>query len=107
MREAARRILQLGPRAVIVKGGHLAGDTSPDLLISTAGELLLEGPRLAVASTHGTGCTFASAIAARLAVGDTLEQAARSAKDYVAGAMRNGIAVGAGHQPLDHFWQTR
>ena len=55
MREAARRILQLGPRAVIVKGGHLAGDTATDLLVSTSGETVLDGPRLHVASTHGTG----------------------------------------------------
>lgn len=107
MREAGHRILRLGPGAVIVKGGHLAGATSPDLLISRDGETVLDGPRLVVASTHGTGCTFASAIAARLALGDTLEDAARRAKDYVAGAMRHGIAVGSGHQPLEHFWQTR
>ena len=107
MREAAQRILRLGPRAVIVKGGHLLAATSPDLLISGDGETLLDGPRLTVANTHGTGCTFASAIAARLAIGDSLEDAARGAKAYVAGAMRHGIAVGAGHQPLDHFWQTR
>ena len=106
MREAGHRILRLGPRAVIVKGGHLAGATSPDLLISAGGETLLDGPRLAVASTHGTGCTFASAIAARLAIGDSLEEAARRAKQYVAGAMQHGIAVGGGHQPLDHFWQV-
>jgi hydroxymethylpyrimidine/phosphomethylpyrimidine kinase len=107
MREAGRRILHLGPRAVIVKGGHLAGDASPDLLISASGETTLEGPRLAVASTHGTGCTFASALATRLAFGETLEESARHAKDYVTGAMLHGIAVGAGHQPLNHFWHTR
>jgi hydroxymethylpyrimidine/phosphomethylpyrimidine kinase len=107
MREAGHRILRLGPRAVIVKGGHLGSPTSPDLLISLDGETMLDGPRLSVASTHGTGCTFASAIAARLAIGDALEDAARRAKAYVAGAMQHGIAVGAGHQPLDHFWQTR
>jgi hydroxymethylpyrimidine/phosphomethylpyrimidine kinase len=104
MREAGRRILRLGPRAVIVKGGHLSGETSPDLLISSAGEVVLETPRLSVASTHGTGCTFASAVAARLALGDTLDAAARSAKAYVTSAMRHGIAVGGGHQPLGHFF---
>jgi hydroxymethylpyrimidine/phosphomethylpyrimidine kinase len=107
MRAAAQKILHDGPKAVIVKGGHLEGETSTDLLITAAGETMLVGPRLRVANTHGTGCTFASAIAARLAHGDTLEDAARHAKDYVAGAMRHGIAVGAGHQPLNHFWQTR
>jgi hydroxymethylpyrimidine/phosphomethylpyrimidine kinase len=107
MRAAAQRILQLGPRAVIVKGGHLEGGNSTDLLISPSGETALTGPRLNVRSTHGTGCTFAAALAARVALGDTLQDAARRAKEYVAGAMLHGIAVGAGHQPLDHFWQSR
>lgn len=107
MREAGHRILRLGPHAVIIKGGHLASATSPDLLISARGETLLDGPRLAVANTHGTGCTFASAIAARIALGDSLEDAARSAKQYVAGAMQHGIAVGGGHQPLNHFWKVQ
>jgi hydroxymethylpyrimidine/phosphomethylpyrimidine kinase len=68
-------------------------------------EVVLRQPRLAVPNTHGTGCTFAAAIAARLALGDPLDEATRSAKQYVTGAMRHGIAVGSGHQPLGHFWQ--
>ena len=107
MREAGHRILRLGPRAVIVKGGHLAGATSPDLLISAGGETLLDGPRLAVASTHGTGCTFASAIAACLARGAELPAAVQEASDYVAGAIAHGLAIGRGHGPLDHFWALR
>lgn len=107
MREAARRILRLGPQAVIVKGGHLAGADAVDLLVSASGEVALSAPRLNVAHTHGTGCTFAAALAARLALGDAVDTAARSAKTYVTGAMRHGIAVGGGHQPLGHFWQTR
>jgi hydroxymethylpyrimidine/phosphomethylpyrimidine kinase len=107
MREAGRRILRRGPEAVIVKGGHLAGDDATDLLIETGRETVLSAPRLRVQTTHGTGCTFAAAIAARLACGDSLDRAARAAKDYVTGAMRHGMAVGDGHQPLEHFWQTR
>jgi len=107
MRAAARRILALGPRAVIVKGGHLAGADSIDLLLHDGGEVQLAAPRLDVRHTHGTGCTFAAAIAARLASGESLDEAARGAKDYVTGAMRHGIDVGSGHQPLGHFWQRR
>jgi hydroxymethylpyrimidine/phosphomethylpyrimidine kinase len=106
MREAARRILRLGPKAVIIKGGHLAGDDSIDLLVEAGHEAVLSAPRLHVRSTHGTGCTFASAIAANLALGESLENAARGAKAYVTRAMAHGIDVGSGHQPLGHFWRT-
>jgi hydroxymethylpyrimidine/phosphomethylpyrimidine kinase len=104
-REAAGRILRFGPAAVLVKGGHLSGDTITDLLVDGSHVIELTGPRIAGRHTHGTGCTLAAAIAARLALGQSLEDAARGAKAYVAGAMRNGIAVGAGHQPLGHFWE--
>lgn len=104
MHAAARRLLQFGSAAVIVKGGHLAGATVTDLLVGRSGAIELTGPRIEGRHTHGTGCTFAAAIAARLARGDSLEAAARGAKDFVAGAMRHGIDVGRGHQPLNHFW---
>ena len=107
MRAAARRILKLGPQAVIVKGGHLAGADAIDLLVEANREIVLSAPRLDVRFTHGTGCTFAAALAARLALGQALDEAARGAKEYVTGAMQAGIAVGSGHQPLGHFWQTR
>lgn len=106
MRVAAHRILRSGASAVIVKGGHLGGDTSVDVLVTATDETTLTTPRLSGAHTHGTGCTFAAAMAARLALGASLEEAARAAKDYVTGAMRHGIAVGTGHQPLGHFWGT-
>jgi hydroxymethylpyrimidine/phosphomethylpyrimidine kinase len=106
MRKAAQLILKLGPKAVIVKGGHLPGHESIDLLVDARSEQLLRAPRLDVRSTHGTGCTFAAAIAARLARGETLDEAARGAKEYVTAAMRHGIDVGSGHQPLGHFWHT-
>jgi hydroxymethylpyrimidine kinase/phosphomethylpyrimidine kinase len=106
MRKAAHLILELGPKSVIVKGGHLEGDEAIDLLVYDAGEVLLRAPRLSVPHTHGTGCTFAAAIAARLALGESLDEAARLAKEYVTGAMQHGIDVGSGHQPLGHFWQS-
>lgn len=105
MRKAAHAILKMGPQSVILKGGHLAGPESIDLLVHAKGELVLSAPRLDVRHTHGTGCTFAAAVAARLARGDALDEAARVAKEYVTGAMRHGIDVGTGHQPLGHFWQ--
>jgi hydroxymethylpyrimidine/phosphomethylpyrimidine kinase len=105
MREAGRRLLKLGPQAVIVKGGHLEGADATDLLMTARGEVVMQAERLHVPHTHGTGCTFSAALAARLARGESLEAAARAAKDYVTSAMRHGLAIGAGHQPLGHFWQ--
>jgi hydroxymethylpyrimidine kinase/phosphomethylpyrimidine kinase len=107
MRRAGERLLELGARAAVIKGGHLEGDEATDLLVTAAGIVRLTTPRLRVAHTHGTGCTFAAAIAARLATGAALEDAVRGAKAYVTEAIRHGLAIGAGHQPLGHFWQTR
>jgi hydroxymethylpyrimidine/phosphomethylpyrimidine kinase len=105
MREAGKRLLSFGPRAVVVKGGHLANESATDLLITATSEVSLSAPRLHVRHTHGTGCTFSAALAARLARGESVEDAARGAKDYVTGAIRHGIAIGGGHQPLGHFWR--
>lgn len=107
MRAAGRQLLRLGCHAVVVKGGHLAGDESPDVLVDGTGDTTLSAPRVATRHTHGTGCTFAAAIAARLALEDTLQDAVRRAKEYVTGSMQQGIDVGGGHQPLGHFWHTR
>lgn len=104
-REAARRILKLGPGAVLVKGGHLPGDTITDLLVDRSGEVEITGPRIIGPYTHGTGCTLSAAIAARLALGDGLEDAVRCARAFVTGAMQHGIDRGAGHKPLGHFWE--
>jgi hydroxymethylpyrimidine/phosphomethylpyrimidine kinase len=108
VRDAARRIRQLGPAAVIVKGGHGTGADVVDVLLD--GEELVEfrAPRVSTNNTHGTGCTFASAIAAFLARGEPLRQATGQAQAYVIGAIRHGVAVGRGqHGPLDHFWNIR
>jgi hydroxymethylpyrimidine/phosphomethylpyrimidine kinase len=105
MREAARRIAMLKPSAVVIKGGHLAGPEVVDVLYE-GGELHeWIGPRIEGPNTHGTGCTFASAIASHLAKGATVKEAVPAAKAYVEGAMRHGVPLGKGHRPLQHFWR--
>ncbi|MGE0815122.1 MAG: bifunctional hydroxymethylpyrimidine kinase/phosphomethylpyrimidine kinase [Vicinamibacterales bacterium] len=104
---AGRAIQALGARAVIVKGGHLLTDDIVDVLVEGPRVARMTGPRVAGAHTHGTGCTFAAATAARLALGDDLAQAARAAQAYVREAMRAGVPLGAGHRPLDHQWASR
>jgi hydroxymethylpyrimidine kinase/phosphomethylpyrimidine kinase len=103
-REAARRIHKLGAAAVVVKGGHLPGDEAIDLLFDGRAFTEYRAPRIETRNTHGTGCTFASAIAAHLALGQALPDAVRLAKEYVTGAIRHGLPIGQGHGPLNHFW---
>jgi len=106
-REAARRIHGMGSSAVIVKGGHGHGDEIVDLLFDGERFTEFRTPRVQTRHTHGTGCTFASAVAAYLAHGHSLADATARAQSYVAGAVRHGLAIGKGHGPLDHFWRTR
>jgi hydroxymethylpyrimidine/phosphomethylpyrimidine kinase len=106
-RQAARIIHDVGQCAVIVKGGHLSGDDLVDVLFDGHRFVELPTARIRTANTHGTGCTFASAIAASLALGHSLAEATTSAQAYVAGAIRHGLAIGKGHGPLDHFWRQR
>jgi hydroxymethylpyrimidine/phosphomethylpyrimidine kinase len=103
---AAAAVLALGPRWVLVKGGHLPGD-AVDLLTDGTTEVVLRSGRADNRHTHGTGCTLASAIAAGLATGLDVPAAARAAKDYVTGALRSGFALGAGIGPVDHSWRGR
>ncbi len=110
MHVAARELLARGAQAVLLKGGHLAGDTVSDLLLAQdAHPLWLRGPRIPSANTHGTGCTLSSAIAAHLARGASLEDAVRAARDYVRGALAAGAPVrtGGGSGPLNHAWQPQ
>ena len=106
-REAARRIHGLGPKAVVVKGGHGTGDTVIDLLFDGSGFHEFSTPRIDSRHTHGTGCTFASALAAHLALGHGLAEATARAQAFVSGAIRAGLAIGHGHGPVDHFWLAR
>jgi hydroxymethylpyrimidine/phosphomethylpyrimidine kinase len=102
MREAARALRAMGARAVVVKGGHLAGDAVD---VFWDGERLedLPAPRIETKNTHGTGCTYSAAIAARLALGEPLLDAVRGAKAYLTEAIRRSYSVGRGHGPVDHM----
>jgi hydroxymethylpyrimidine/phosphomethylpyrimidine kinase len=102
MEEAARRIHALGPRTVLVKGGHLK-DSATDILWDGTRITRFPGARVASTSTHGTGCTLSSAIAAGLALGRDLTDAIREAKAYVTAAIRGGFPVGRGVGALRHF----
>jgi hydroxymethylpyrimidine/phosphomethylpyrimidine kinase len=106
LRRAADALLALGARAVLVKGGHLDGD-AVDLLWDGRRETTFRAERFDNRHTHGTGCTLASAIAARLALGDTLPEAVAAAKEYVTGAVASGFPLGAGIGPVDHAWRLR
>jgi hydroxymethylpyrimidine/phosphomethylpyrimidine kinase len=103
---AAKMISAMGPQWVLVKGGHLPG--SPvDLLFDGSDIIRVPGDRVVSQHTHGTGCTLASAIASRLALGDQMPAAVRAAKDYVTGAIAAGFPLGAGIGPVDHGWRLR
>lgn len=105
MAAQALRLVGLGATAVLVKGGHLPGSGSPDVLASAAGLTWFEAPRVATRNTHGTGCTLSSAIAAELAKGASPEEAVAAAKAYVAAAIAAAgrLMVGSGHGPVHHF----
>jgi len=102
MAAAGARILELGTRAVLMKGGHLDGATVVDLLVTHAGVERFSSPRQDSRHTHGTGCTLASAIATGLAQGLALTSAVARARDYVQEAIRTAPGFGHGHGPLNH-----
>jgi hydroxymethylpyrimidine/phosphomethylpyrimidine kinase len=104
LRAAGEALLKRGAGAALMKGGHLAGPTVTDLLMTPAGERLFEGPRIATRHTHGTGCTLASACATGLAQGMALEAAVERGWDYTARAIRAAPGLGAGAGPLGHGW---
>lgn len=104
MREAARELHSLGAANVVMKGGHLEGDEVVDVLFDGSEFHEFKGARIDTTSTHGTGCTFASAIAAYLARGERVENAVGKAKGYVTEALRHAYPVGHGHGPVHHFW---
>jgi len=107
MRQQGERLLALGAKAVLIKGGHAEGAESVDLLIDPNGVTRLVSPRFNTKNTHGTGCTLSSAIAAGLAQGLPLADAARAAKSYVATAIAasDRLSIGAGHGPVHHFYR--
>jgi hydroxymethylpyrimidine/phosphomethylpyrimidine kinase len=102
MQAAGKTLLALGCRAVLVKGGHLSGETVSDVLMTAQGTRVWESARLDTRHTHGTGCTLASAIAAGLAQGSSIEGAVNRARAYVQRAIASAPGLGRGHGPLDH-----
>jgi hydroxymethylpyrimidine/phosphomethylpyrimidine kinase len=106
MRRAGERILRMGPRVVLVKGGHLDGPDSTDVACAASGAFELTRPRVATAHTHGTGCTLSSAIAANLARGLSDREALEAAREYLDGAIRHAPGLGKGQGPLNHFWRA-
>jgi hydroxymethylpyrimidine/phosphomethylpyrimidine kinase len=100
-----RALLALGPKAVLMKGGHLEADDSPDALITREGVTWYAATRTATQNTHGTGCTLSAALAAELAKGRPLKEAVDIAKSYLGGAIAaaDSLTLGAGHGPIHHF----
>ena len=107
MTRQAGQLLGLGAQAVLLKGGHLQGDDSPELLMWQNGQQWLSGARIDTKHTHGTGCTLSSAIAAQLGAGLPLPEAVRRGKEYVTGAIAAAhlLDVGHGHGPTHHFYR--
>jgi len=105
MRQQGERLLALGSKAVLIKGGHADGAESVDLLIEPGAVTRLASPRFDTKNTHGTGCTLSSAIAAGIANGLTLADAVQTAKSYVTTAIAasDRLSIGSGHGPVHHF----
>lgn len=105
MRKAARQIAEMGASSVVIKGGHLNSDQAVDIVYDGTCFEVLTGRRIATRNTHGTGCTFSSAIAAYQARGCGFFEAVRRAKQYVSGAIAHGLSIGKGHGPTHHFYE--
>ena len=104
-RRAAEQIRRFGAAAVVVKGGHITGADSTDVLVYDGGWMEFVAPRADVREVHGTGCAFASAIAAGLALGDDIPAAVQRAKRYITGAIAHSFEIGRGSRILNHFWE--
>lgn len=102
-KRAAKEIINMGASAVVVKGGHLDGPAT-DVLYDGRRFQIFSSPRIESKNTHGTGCTFASAIAANMAKGKLLEESITLSKEYINSAIREARQVGSGHGPLNHFF---
>jgi hydroxymethylpyrimidine/phosphomethylpyrimidine kinase len=102
-KEAARRLLDLGVQAVVIKGGHTEDEEAIDLFYDGQEFRTLSAPRLHTRHTHGTGCTFSAAITAELAKGASLWEAVKTAKDFITEAIRHPLHLGQGHGPTNHW----
>jgi hydroxymethylpyrimidine/phosphomethylpyrimidine kinase len=108
MERAAEAILGLGPKAVLVKGGHLsAGEPADDLFADAEGSWWAKGERIDTSNTHGTGCVLSAAITAFLAKGERVGDAVHLGKAFVTEAIRHSVAVGRGIGPVDPGWEPR
>lgn len=105
MKEAAKVIRSMGPRVVLIKGGHLERE-AVDLLFDGEGFERYEAPRLPNRNTHGTGCTFSAALATLLAQGLPVHSAVQSAKTFITRAISQGLSLGSGHGPTNHYAQV-
>jgi hydroxymethylpyrimidine/phosphomethylpyrimidine kinase len=101
---AAKVIQEYGCQGVLVKGGHLSGEQSIDVLYADGAFTLFEAERIETKNTHGTGCTYSAAIATHLGLGKNLVAAIQSAKDYITNAIRYSLDIGGGHGPTNHFY---
>lgn len=104
MEAAAGQILELGAEKVVVKGGHMGGDMATDILYDGQAYNHISSPRMNTLNTHGTGCTFSSAITAYLARGFDFFNAVQQAKTYINGAIAHALDIGKGHGPTHHFF---
>ncbi len=104
---AGLALIQRGATAALVKGGHLVGETVEDALVTMDGVRVFRNPRIDTTSTHGTGCTLASAIATGIAQGLPLATVAKRSIDYVHEAIRTAPGFGAGHGPINHAWPVQ
>jgi len=104
MKKAALQIFKMGPKYILIKGGHSHDGRSMDLLYDGTKFHFFVGKRYTTKNTHGTGCTLSAAIAAHLALGFEVPSAVRLSKNYVTGAISRSFSLGKGHGPLNHFW---
>lgn len=104
MEEAAEDISRHTKGAVLIKGGHSVNDAN-DLLLENGNKIWIRGERVDNPNTHGTGCTLSSAVASGLAAGYSMEQSIRNAKEYISGALRDGMDLGKGSGPLNHMYR--
>ena len=104
MREVGKRILELGPKYVLMKGGHLEGD-AVDVLIGNDTFEIYKQERLDRKNTHGTGCTLSSAITSHLALGYDIVEAVKLSKEYITEAIRHSFDIGKGVGPVNHFYK--
>jgi len=104
---AAKAIRALGPRFVLIKGGHMKGPVCRDILYDGNSFREYSARRMATKNTHGTGCTLSAAIAAYIAWGMNVPEAVKNACVYLNGAIKNSFSLGSGHGPLNHFWRLK